>query len=245
MSKLRLQAKTKGISSRRPTVSARAVDRLTFLHSILLPALIFLLTALIGVWAAYDRTVAWTRFSLIVGGLVFAVVIFWGGRRTLDRSTTWVLQVGGVLAPVVGILWLISRLWGDPLLHDNAAGGALAVTIPFAIAGAYSAWRRRSLAMVAVLGAGVIGAGVALALSQSRGAWLGLLAGAVVAALVGRRGLSRRSTYFALIGTATLFVAAFAIVVSVPAFERTIQTAGADGSTLGRVHVWRDMLVLI
>lgn len=216
--------------------------------NLLLPSaltLTFILTALIGVWAAYDRAVAWTRFSLIVAGIVLALVIVWEGRRAFDSSTIRVLYVGGLVAVVVGALWLGSPLWGHALLHANAAGGALAIVIPFGIAGTYHAWTRRSLGMTAVLGAGVIVAGIALVLTNSRGAWIGSVAGIIVAGLLWRRALSRRQAYLALVIIAGIALAGFWVAVRVPAFEQQLQIAGADGSTLGRITVWRDMLDLV
>ena len=47
---------------------------------------IFLLTLLLGVWAAYDRPVAWLRFGLMALGLVAGLLIVYGRRRWGERE---------------------------------------------------------------------------------------------------------------------------------------------------------------
>jgi O-antigen ligase len=115
------------------------------------PLLLFLVTAALSVWAAFDRPAAWAKFWLIVGG----VALFYAFHHAapLARRRVWLLSVFGAM---VAVYFLATNDWvaypakiaavtslGQVLqarlpplnlhrLHPNVAGGILAMMVPFA-----------------------------------------------------------------------------------------------------------------
>jgi putative inorganic carbon (hco3(-)) transporter len=166
-----------------------------------LPLLFFLLTAGLGVWAAYDRPVAWAKFWTIVGGvfLFYALV----NAEPLGRKRAWLLATFGA---GVALYFLITHNWDTypakiealtalgqalqaPLpevaghrLHPNVAGGILAMMMPFtALATIHAAQglrhrrRRGQVAAWLALDLGLILLVVTafgLLMTTSRAAWL-------------------------------------------------------------------------
>src|SRR5688500_17921073 len=116
---------------------------------------VYLLISLAGVWAAPDPTVAWERFGLLAVGVAIALAIGWAGREpSLQGHICFAV---GLLAGIVSALFVgtldgtsaaarllppgsvglspIAALEGVPArLQPNAAGGALALALPFGIA---------------------------------------------------------------------------------------------------------------
>ena len=74
-------------------------------------ATVFLLTALMGVWAAYDRSLAARAFGLIVLGLVLAVAVVWIGRRGGARALGLMSVAIALLAGAIGVYFLLSYDW--------------------------------------------------------------------------------------------------------------------------------------
>ena len=74
-------------------------------------AIVFLLTALMGVWAAYDRNLAWRAFGLIVLGLAMAVAVVWIGRRGGTRALGLMSVAMALLAGAIGVYFLLSYDW--------------------------------------------------------------------------------------------------------------------------------------
>jgi hypothetical protein len=172
------------------------------------PLSLFVLTAGLGVWAAYDRQVAWSEFWLIVG----AVLIFYAlvNAEQIGRQRVWLLAF---LGAGVALYFLITHDWSEypakigaltglgralqaPLpelpvhrLHPNVAGGIMAMMIPFA--GLVTLWSWKAVKRADAyqrwrpwLALG-IGLGLllltlfGLLMTTSRGAWLAL-GGAVI-----------------------------------------------------------------
>ena len=172
-----------------------------------LPLLIFVLTAAVGVWAAYDRGAAWEKFWLIVA----AVLVYFAVARQ-PRSNHW--MVAGSLSLLSALLaswFLLTYDWGaNPAklavfnrlawswmairpsleiasLHANMAGGLLAVLLPFpAVSALYCHRNRQKLLFAACIAMSVL-AIAALLLSSSRGAMVAL---AVSTSALGLWGLS-------------------------------------------------------
>jgi len=174
--------------------------------------LLFWSSAIIGVWAAYNRTVAVGRFGLISVGLGLILLLCWqqwhSGRRDTNSSSFTIIGVDSAFfAGGLGLLFLLTHDWqrvteqdftllpkltgwiqlNQPgwgkglLLHENLIAGALIGLLPLAI---IALWQRWSLlhkaARYGSLFSIVIG-GVTLLLTFSRGAWLGLLGGSLLA----------------------------------------------------------------
>lgn len=127
-----------------------------------LPLLLFLLSAGAGVWAAFDRPEAWSKFWRIAGG----VALFYALQNAspLGRKRVWLLSAFGAVVAVYFLAthdWLtypakVAPLTGlgqalqGPLppisvhrLHPNVAGGLLAMMAPFA--GLSTLWSFRRL----------------------------------------------------------------------------------------------------
>jgi len=136
-----------------------------------LPLALFLLTAALGIWVAFDRQAAWARFWLFVG----AVFVFYAlanaepaGNPAEEQARrggslrVWFLTLSGVGAAVVFVLtndWqasaskigLLTRLGlalqaalprlPGPDANPNIVGGILAMLLPFAALAAVQAGR--------------------------------------------------------------------------------------------------------
>lgn len=154
--------------------------------------ILFLLTAGVGVWAAYDRPNAWAKFWWLVGAtLVFYALVRQPAAHRRTLTTGWALF--GVLTALyflathdfvelpakwpalnrLAALWSPwRRLWHD--LHPNVAGGLLALAAPWSVA----VWldgrlrQRRGRQWLALAVAAIILTG--LLFTTSRGAWLAL-----------------------------------------------------------------------
>jgi hypothetical protein len=135
------------------------------------PLALFLLTAVVGVWVAFDRQPAWARFWLILGG----VFIFYalanaesGGSlakvqaRCSSDLRVWFLALLGAAAAIVFVLtndWQSSAIkigflthLGEalqaplprlpgPEVNANIAGAILAMLLPFAGLATVQAWQ--------------------------------------------------------------------------------------------------------
>ena len=134
-----------------------------------LPALAFAGTALVGVWAAYDRGQAWVRYGLLAAGLVVMLGIAWAGRRWGERFLGPAAIGCAWLAAALGAYYLLGAdPWAGaakfPALlpvgqwlqahrpaatlpedvHPNVAGGTLVVLLPLGVGGCAWAWAARA-----------------------------------------------------------------------------------------------------
>lgn len=177
-----------------------------------LPILFFLLTAGVGVWVAYDRQAAWSKFWLIVGGgLLFYALV---NAEPIGEVRVWLLAFFGA---GVAFYFLSTHDWGaNPAkfeavtrfgrtlqtflptlpghrLHFNVAGGIMAMMIPYAGWVTGRAWSRlrrgaRSsawvswLRLVSALGALALTL-LGLVMTTSRGAWIALGTAGLLAGL--------------------------------------------------------------
>ncbi len=77
-----------------------------------------------GVWAAYDRSVALGRFSLLSVGLLLIALLHWNGQRSRpqsDRTRQSFTAVGldsGLLAGGLGLLFLLAHNWQSATAAD-------------------------------------------------------------------------------------------------------------------------------
>lgn len=166
------------------------------------PLLLFLITAVISVWAAYDQPFAWQKFWLIVGSILLFYALanaraLWPrqGPAAADQRL-WAITGSGV---ILALYFMATNDWNNtpsvafvepigrqlqtllpPLpghrLNPNVAGGMLAFVIPFAgslLLTASQLPRRPIWGQVAALLA-LACILLGLLLTASRGAWLGL-----------------------------------------------------------------------
>ena len=176
-----------------------------------LPLALFLLTALAGVWAAFDREAAWARFWLIAGG----VLIFYAlaNAEAAGEGRVWFLALFGAGAAVLFVLtndWTASGKIGfltrlgqalqaplprlpGPVANDNIVGAILAMLLPFAGLAALQAGRElmgvprhRPLRVALALGLGLallVLVAFGLVMTASRGAWVAVVGALLLAVL--------------------------------------------------------------
>ncbi len=182
------------------------------------PLLIFLITAGVAVWAAYDRAAAWPKFWQILGG----VLLFYAfaNAEPVPRVRVWLLALLGTGVAAYFLLthdWdaypakipalaALGRALQAPLprlpghrLHPNVAGGLMAMAVPYAGLATLQSWRdlrraqqpgasRQRLALAAAIVALAITL-FGLAMTASRAAWIALGAALLLALLWAAAGL--------------------------------------------------------
>ena len=204
-----------------------------------LPLLVFLATAGVGVWAAYDRSAAWAKFWMIVAAVVvyYALALqpeknLWplAGACALVAAgiagyflltydwQTWPADFGWLTQ--LGVKWMGVRLTLPGYIDPNVAGGVLAILLPFVAALEGWAWRQRRKVLLFIntllMGLALLG----LLFTSSRAAWAALAvalalwgAWSLISRLSRRRGWSGEAILVALIVigvfSATAFVAMY------------------------------------
>ncbi len=178
------------------------------------PLVVFLLTAAVGVWAAYDHERAWAKFWIIVSavavyyalvsqpkanlwlmaGLASGLGVFIAGYFSLTHN--WKILPADIgLLNRFGLWWMSIRpeLSLRPL-YDNIAGGLMAMLLPFPVALGLRAWQERRIAKgIFALAAGGW-TGVGLLMTSSRAAWLALAVGTGTWLVWGASGYAARWT---------------------------------------------------
>jgi tetratricopeptide (TPR) repeat protein len=161
------------------------------------PLLLFLLSAVGGVWIAYDKSAAWAKFWFILGGLaLYGVLARVPERIRLGKWEMPLLRsVLGALPTLVTVYFMLTNDWSsrigkvawlDPVLrwfaawqpnspglqlNSNVVGGVIAALVPLQVLALFeSRERNRVWLRVFLVGLSAIG----LLLSESRGAWLAL-----------------------------------------------------------------------
>ena len=156
--------------------------------------LVFLLTAAMGVWAAYDREAAWDKFWLLLGGiLIFYVFV------NQPKENLWpvICLICIITAGIAGyflvtydwqyqpadfqVLTRLGQWWmaHRPTLElgsfaPNITGGILAMLLPFPFVLSLHAWRQRKL--LVLIFAYLVGSMtfIGLLMTSSRAAWAAL-----------------------------------------------------------------------
>jgi O-antigen ligase len=208
-----------------------------------LPIALFLVSALIGVWASYDPATSWTKFAM----LVTAVALYYGfvalrASPQLLEMFIWLFLFGNVLLVVYfvtqhdfasesGKFGLISSIGSflnsaAPMLrlhdfHPNIVSGSLEIALPIGIAmlaGQRSSVRNDALTgqFLGVVGCLVIGFGIVM--TSSRGAWLALfIVGAAALMLAtARDALRRYALPLAIVCVLIAFIVAFQLRDTLP-----------------------------
>jgi tetratricopeptide (TPR) repeat protein len=213
-----------------------------------LPLLLFLGTALMGVWVAYDRNAAQSKLWMLVGATLLFYALAWQPRSTLWPITT-ILALSGAMVAVAFLLthdWqafppkfaIVQRLalaWSAIRpsiviegMHPNIGGGLMALLIPFQ----WARIRRASLTdddiQLAIFAAALVLTLFGLFLSSSRGAMLAL-ATAMTAWVLWREALKHRGF---LIGHGRILLAAIALL------------SGAALLLLASGKVWRFVALI-
>jgi len=167
---------------------------------LLTATLIFIMTALMGVWAAPDRSAALLRFTLFIVGTLLIVCIVYSARHKAEAAFGILGLICGILASLIAVYFILTVNWAEvgthrlrlvqqiglwihyhtldlsnlPSLHKNMTGGVLIILLPLGLSGIVWAWSRHhwfiSVVAVVALLLGLFG----LIMTVSRGAWLGL-----------------------------------------------------------------------
>lgn len=156
------------------------------------PMLLFLISAAVGVWAAYNSQAAWDKFWLIVGA-VFLFYALAGQPKDNLWPIVGFLGFSGLVAGGYFLLahdWVLSPAkirfvnqmllqWMDQRpavnfapLPANVAASLVAISLPLLVAwGAHASFKNRKVinALVAIVTTIII---VVLFLTTSRGAWM-------------------------------------------------------------------------
>jgi O-antigen ligase len=237
---------------------------------------LFLLSAGASVWAAYDRQIALAKFGLILGAVGLAAALAHQPTRRHLYVALGVLAAVAACLGAFFILtndWaaqpvkvpLLSRL-GVALssalpdlrghrITPNVVGGMLAALLPLAVAlvslrprawlgSALGRWAR---AMRAMWASAAAVATLAFLLSVSRGAWLGLGAGALLWGLwrwVAGEPVREPEGWRRQVIAGGLLCAALALAALLAGYALlTLGLPGAD-ALAGRLALWRDGLLL-
>ncbi|MGB5844108.1 MAG: O-antigen ligase family protein [Anaerolineales bacterium] len=172
--------------------------RITFEKTaFVIPIGLIVITAAIGVWAAYDHQAAIEKLWVIIGAVAVFVALVNQPRANLGVVASLV----GLMGVFIAIIFLFTNDWhtqssdlelikraGDwimanrppvnkVVLTPNFAGGLLAILAPIPFALGIHAWRKGNLVQTILsIGMGMVIL-TALFLSSSRGAWLALFVG--------------------------------------------------------------------
>jgi len=233
--------------------------------------LLFVASAGVGVWAAYDPGPAWAKFWLIVGaaGLCYALA-HQPDEGHLYVSLAFFAIFGVALAlyffatndwdamPKVAVLVTMGKQISARLpaisghvMHPNVVGGMLATVLPLVAALIGLSWTGRRRWLAVVWGAAMVVAGAGWLLSMSRGAWLALLGVGglwgvwrAVGRWLRRRNLpAERAWRLRLAAMGGLFLIGLVLLVVVAAFVLNGRLPGADSLT-SRLVLFRRSLLL-
>ncbi len=214
------------------------------------PLALFVLTALIGVWAAYDRDVAWAKFWLLVASANFFYAL-----AIQPRENVWYLfGFFGALGLAVGLGFVMVNDWAaqpgrlsffnqlgqwwmnvrptgsSRFIHPNGAGGMMAILVPFQVAILLRS-RRRQPRLAWATAAMLALTGLVMLMAGSHGAFVALGAGLGAWAsweVVRRQGLRWRVAPDVLYGVGALFVLALAGISLFVVADRALNPGGGS-----------------
>lgn len=210
-------------------------------------ALIFNLTLLVALWAAYDRGAALLRLGPLQVGLWMMIALAWLGRYHAKT--------------LLGLTGLGCAFWAAALgavysLHLNGNSGAIAssmmVLLPLAGVGVWWQWQCRQPLLVWL---GLIAMSIALLvflLTFERTAWIGLVVGLAGAGyLYGRMQptagsyptLYRVSDSILIIGILSGLLL-YLLLLLLPTWDDLISHTAVGGALLERLALWRESLAI-
>ncbi len=241
-------------------VSARTRTRSVALGAVYGTGFAYVASAVVAVWAAYDGRQALLRFFLLLTGVLGLMVAPMLPATSLRRTAGFILGLPSLLLLIVSLAYGSQRLemlsgYLPMPLSDNLASSIIVIGLPFAFAALWLGVAERRV-LPGLTGALALVVGLAaLALTGSRGAWIGLTAGAVIAGyllirhgLVERRGRRPAWLLLADIAIVLVFLGAivfYAAIILSPELDGRLGISAQGGSALSRMALWRDSLPLI
>ena len=223
-------------------------------------AFAYLVSLVVAVWVAYDGGQALTRFFVLLSGTLLLMLAPLLSSIPMARIVTLAVILPSLLALATGALYVSQRIdllvgYLPVTFSDNLASGILSITLPFAFAALWLAVRTRRVALGGIGALALVVGLVAFVLTGSRGAWIGLAAGAIVAAyLLLRHAFVERRTRtpawlilldVAVVAVAIAAVAFFVAIVLSPELDARLGVSAQGGSAFSRIALWRDSLPLI
>lgn len=159
-----------------------------------IPIFLFLLTAGVGIWAAYRPENAWIKFWLILASILFYYLI---ARQNVNHlyHTAGLLSLLGL---GVGVFFFLSNNWEEQqvkfqlisrigefwmqirpdfnliALHPNDVAGIASIAVPFSLALTLEYCKRKSAVRIILFGFISVVILATILLSSSRGAWMAI-----------------------------------------------------------------------
>ena len=155
---------------------------------------VFMMTAAVGVWAAYDRETAWSKFWLLSAGILLYYALV-----NQSQENIWLMAgLISILAAGTAVYFVLTYDWqnqpadfqiltriGDwwmahrPVLNAdttsaNFTGGILAMLLPYPLVLSIHALRKRQLLLLVFAGLAASLAFGGLLMTSSRAAWSAL-----------------------------------------------------------------------
>ncbi len=238
------------------------------------PIVLFIISAAIATWIAFDRPTATLQFARILAGCAMFYAVIDSSQNVRRWTAAFLVMAAVVLAiywpiqhdfsaqpakfePVTQLgLWINSHLprvdfsfLTGSAIHANVAAGTLLLAIPFGVYLSW-VWRRAGRTVPAILSIGatlIITGG--LLMTGSRGAWLGLVGASLIAGLVWiqrRWFFNPRDRSFFWI-TASLGTITFVIYLILTSSLGVLvnQIPDPTGSLVSRTLLWRQGMSLI
>jgi O-antigen ligase len=155
---------------------------------------VFLLTACVGIWAAYDKSSAWIKFWIIVGGIfIFFAIALQSGKNIWLFTTIlngfitflaiyFLLSNDWAATPAdlsilnqLGSRWInIRPNFGLVPFHPNFVGGLIAIFVPFSFALAIQTGQNKYWVKFFLIIIFAVVSLIGLIFTSSRAAWLAL-----------------------------------------------------------------------
>ena len=251
---------------------ARLPFRKTYLD---LPLMLFLLTAFVGVWAAYNQEIALHKFYLITGATLFFYAL-----ANQPEDNRWVIGLSlGFFGAVTTFFFLLVTDWGNyradfgtlelagrqfdaiqslqgdaielwrQFFQANMTGGINAILLPLCAAAGLHYQQQRKHPLTALSAALFAFLGIGLLLTSSRAAWGAVIVGLGVFAALKFRQTRAYLTRWPMIMTALL---AFILVLGIllpPLLAEAFSTSGSPvtdvSSFASRIRIARDTTFLV
>lgn len=158
------------------------------------PLALFILTAGMGVWAAYDQQAAWEKFWIIIAGAALFAALVSQPKANLGV----VAGLVGIMGVIIAIIYILNNDWniqatdldvinrvggwimavrpsiGNLSLPPNFVGGVLAMLAPIPFAYGINKWKKEKYAQAIIFFSMVVLILIGMILTSSRGAWLAL-----------------------------------------------------------------------